>query len=250
MKTHNLCIMSSSSTFEWRRFQRTDKTANFGRRDIYVIGPDAKFADIGIKLRDVEGEISSRELLEVKTRNLTHDGEKWGKVVKSKGDWKDTTTIIPTVAKLLKNTFLSTNPKIVLVSVEKDVSKTSYRGYEVEKSTVRITNLSTGETSMWITESVEAYSASDIQECLKTHFENATMSENTGYPAFLSGLLATGTMGTVKSASPVVKKPYVPKLLAVKKNVTSPVVKKTPAPLPKFVYKDAATDAYARMLAQ
>lgn len=241
--------MSSSSTFEWRRFQRTDKTVNFGRRDIYIIGPNAKFANVGIKLRDVDGEISSRELLEVKTRNLTLVGETWRKVVKSKGDWRDTATIIPTVAKLLKNTFLSTNPKTVMVSVEKDVNKTAYRTYEVEKSTVRITNLSTGESSIWNTESVEAYSASDIQECLKTHFDGATMSENTGYPTFLSGLLATGTMGTVKLASPVAKKPYVPKTPTVKKNVTAPIVKNTPIPLPKFVYKDAATEAYARMLA-
>ncbi|MDD4930661.1 MAG: hypothetical protein PHG66_00710 [Candidatus Colwellbacteria bacterium] len=242
--------MSSSSTFEWRRFQRTDKTADFGRRDIYFIGPDEKFADVGIKLRDVDGEISSRELLEVKTRTLTDDGESWSKVIKNKGDWRETTTILPTVAKILKNTFLSTTPTTVLVSVEKDVHKTPYRGYEVEESTIRITNLSTGETSMWKTESVEAYSASDIQECLKTHFSGATVSENTGYPAFLSSLLAKGTMGTVKSTSPVTKKPYVPKKPAVKKSVTVPVVKNSPAPLPKFVYKDAKTDAYARMLAQ
>lgn len=198
----------------------------YGRSDLYLIGSDPMWADVGLKLRDIvichdTSEMSQLCKLEVKHRSVPTTDERvdyWTKIVKCSFSFTSVQTLDkaaileraaghaasamrPSVASFLREQ-LAVCDSLRWVCVDKKVSKTSIASGEKEHASVRISmydahaSVDTIRTMLFTTQSVESFNQSAPAVFL-TSFSSASSSSSSeknntiaGYPFFLQELVS------------------------------------------------------------
>jgi len=199
--------------FESRLFAFTpnDASLKYDRRDIYLVGSDASWDEIGLKLRDVEpkGSITSGTqsgILELKFRSEETSGvEAWSKVLKNAGSFPlgDSTALlkcaakgVPANLKTVHETLNRPTSHFAWVAVDKRVRKDENSAFGVkETSWLRITVVDASEPeSKPMVYQIKTYSAEARDPSGPALFLKTMRKEQDvtgGYPSFLRRLCRT-----------------------------------------------------------